>query len=226
MILHQHYNFLFISLFRCSQLNSNISKKFILQSLKEMYLISNHVSQKKENINHNYNSIENDGKNNNSSRKKNKIRITSLAQFSTQEHASSLYVRIQTKKKKKTRGTTRDTYTASIPFPFFPLSSRTKFPDVCETQTEPEQRGGLECRPPLFIKAQSGTHRGTEFQSDAGVPVGRHSIVDRYICLSESCGHSIWIGIFYRVKLANDRSITGRKISIKSLNYRPKQSGN
>lgn len=154
MILYQHYNFLFISLFRCSQLNSNISKKFILQSLKEMYLISNHVSQKKENINHNYNSIENDGKNNNSSRKKNKIRITSLAQFSTQEHASSLYVRIQTKKK-KTRGTTRDTYTASIPFPFFPLSSRTKFPDVCETQTEPEQRGGLECRPPLFIKAQS-----------------------------------------------------------------------
>lgn len=104
--------------------------------------------------------------------------------------------------------------------------SRTKFPDVCETQTEPEQRGGLECRPPLFIKAQSGTHRGTEFQSDASVPVGRHSIVDRYICLSESCGHSIWIGIFYRVKLANDRSITGRKISIKSLNYRPKQSGN
>lgn len=101
MILYQHYNFLFISLFRCSQLNSNISKKFILQSLKEMYLISNHVSQKKENINHNYNSIENDGKNNNSSRKKNKIRITSLAQFSTQEHASSLYVRIQTKKKKK-----------------------------------------------------------------------------------------------------------------------------
>lgn len=87
-------------MFRCSQLNSNISKKFILQSLKEMYLISNHVSQKKENINHNYNSIENDGKNNNSSRKKNKIRITSLAQFSTQEHASSLYVRIQTKKKK------------------------------------------------------------------------------------------------------------------------------
>lgn len=101
MILYQHYNFLFISLFRCSQLNSNISKKFILQSLKEMYLISNHVSQKKENIDHNYNSIENDGKNNNSSRKKNKIRITSLTQFSTQEHASSLYVRIQTKKKKK-----------------------------------------------------------------------------------------------------------------------------
>lgn len=89
-----------------------------------------------------------------------------------------------------------------------------------------EQRGGLECRPPLFIKAQSGTHRGTEFQSDAGVPVGRHSIVDRYICLSESCGRSIWIGIFYRVKLANDRSITGRKISIKSLNYRSRQSGN
>lgn len=64
MNLHQHYNFL-IHIFRCSQLNSNISKKFILQSqrnVREKYISLPITCHKKKNIDHNYNSIENDNK--------------------------------------------------------------------------------------------------------------------------------------------------------------------
>lgn len=203
MILHQHYNFLFISLVRWIQLNSNIfKKKFILHSQRDERNITSILAKyckkyislpieiskiskiskieytRKEKI------IIFQGK-----KEQNRNKQIPLPDNFPRLPLCTFVVKYRNEKKLVEQRVTRTT--TSIPTPrFFPLSSRTKFPDVCETQTE-QRGGGLECRPPLFIKAQSGTHRGTEFQSDTGVPVARHSIVDRYICLSESCGRSI-----------------------------------